>query len=138
MKTLFYWIVCSLVLFVAGCISEQQHQHARIELSNGLLPFKEYDEAIISTVENRWDRLFDIDGVHPIVPRFGKVVVSFRLHSDGKVSDLKETENSSGNREGLMCQSAILNSAPFPKWPSDLRVVLAKDYREVTFVFYYN
>jgi hypothetical protein len=138
MKTLFYWIVCSLVLFVAGCTSEQQHQHARIELREGLLPFKTYDEAMISTIEKRWDGLFDTDGIHIIIPRFGKVVVSFRLHSDGKISDLKEIENSSGNREGLMCQSAILDSAPFPKWPSDLGLALAKDYREVIFTFYYE
>ena len=66
------------------------------------------------------------------------MVVSFRLNSDGQVSDLKEVENFLGGQYGNICRSAILDSAPFQKWPASLRLALDNDYHELKFTFYYD
>jgi hypothetical protein len=64
--------------------------------------------------------------------------VEFNLTSDGRVTDLKVTENSVTDILALMCQRAVQDPAPFAPWPNDLRRLVGKEYREVRFTFYYN
>ena len=37
-----------------------------------------------------------------------------------------------------LCQRAVLDPAPFEKWPSDMRRIIGSDRREVRFTFYYE
>jgi len=66
------------------------------------------------------------------------VKVKFRLYYDGRVTDFEIVENNSGDIQGLLCEKAILENVPYRQWPSDLRRIVEKDYRELRFTFYYN
>ena len=95
-----------------------------------------YDAAFIEAVENRWFSLLDnmnYDGY-----RRGRVVLKFRLVFDGRITDMEVVENTVGESLGLLCQKAILDPAPFERWPREVRRMVDKDFREIQFAFYYN
>lgn len=97
------------------------------------MSFGAYDAAIIQAIQQRWYSLLESRPT----PR-GKVVVEFRMHFDGRVTDLKISDADVGDLYALFCQKAIQDPAPFPRWPSDMRRQMQADYRDVRFSFYYN
>ena len=98
-------------------------------------PFGSYDAAFIAAVQQRW---YDLLDSHPFTQRSGKVVLVFRLHPDGRITELNMTDNEVGELLALICQRAINDPAPYGKWPDDMRRMVEKPYREVKFTFYYN
>ena len=98
-------------------------------------PFGEYDAAFISAVEQCWHNLIE---EHLGSQRPGKVVIDFRLTYDGRITDIKVQENEAGGMPGVLCQSAILNPAPYPRWPPQMRQTIAANFREIRFTFWYN
>jgi outer membrane biosynthesis protein TonB len=68
----------------------------------------------------------------------GKVVVEFRLHPDGRITDLRMAENEMSDLLGLICAQAIREPAPYRPWPEEMRRDIPKEYRDVTFTFYYS
>ena len=99
-------------------------------------PFYEYDSAIIKSVEKRWYDLLSTKYFR--TNKTGKVVVWFRLNSDGSVSAVKILENQAGYLLGVVCERAVVTSSPFNRWPSGMKEMVGSDYREVTFTFYYK
>jgi outer membrane biosynthesis protein TonB len=97
--------------------------------------FGQYDEAIIEAIQQYWDN--ELDSQKFAQDRTGKVTVQFHLNYDGTVTDMKVLENNVGELLCYVCQEAISGSAPFAKWPSDMRRMVGANYREVTFTFYY-
>jgi protein TonB len=99
-------------------------------------PFGAYDSLIIAAIQKHW---YDLLDAHDVTGSYsGKVVVEFRLNSDGSVTDMKVSESSVTDTLSLLCQRAVQDPAPFAKWPPDLRRLVGKEYREVRFTFYYN
>ena len=99
-------------------------------------PFGAYDAAIIAAIQNRW---YDLLETRDYAAKYsGKVVLEFRLNSDGRVTDMKVSENGVTEILGLLCQRAVQDPAPFAPWPADLKRMVGKEYREVRFTFYYN
>lgn len=98
-------------------------------------PFGDYDAAFISAVERCWHLLLD---EHQGTRRPGKVVVDFKLNSDGRITEIKIASNEVGEIQSMLCQSAILNPAPYPRWPAQMRQTIAGNTREIRFTFYYN
>jgi hypothetical protein len=43
-----------------------------------------------------------------------------------------------GDVLALICQRAVLDPAPFPKWPTPMRHAIREDFRDVRFTFYYD
>lgn len=97
------------------------------------MSFGAYDAAIIQAIQQRWYSLLESRPT----PR-GKVVVEFRMHFDGRVTDVKVNDADVGELYSLFCQKAIQDPAPYPRWPSDMRRQMQADYRDVRFSFYYN
>lgn len=97
------------------------------------MSFGAYDAAIIQAIQQRWYSLLESRPT----PR-GKVVVGFRMHFDGRVSNVNISETQVGETYSTMCQQAIQDPAPYPKWPSDMRRQLQADHRDVKFTFHYN
>ncbi|MBI5799300.1 MAG: hypothetical protein HZA92_01055 [Verrucomicrobia bacterium] len=97
------------------------------------MAFGAYDAAIIQAIQQRWHDLLESRPT----PR-GKVVLEFRLHFDGRVTDMKVNDADVGDLYALFCQKAVQDPAPYPRWPSDMRRQLAADHRDVRFTFYYN
>ncbi|HYE33493.1 MAG TPA: hypothetical protein VEH27_18875 [Methylomirabilota bacterium] len=99
-------------------------------------PFGDYDRAFIAAVQNRWHQLLDERDY--VGNRRGKVVIEFRLNMDGRVTATKVAQNDVSDTLAWLCQRAIEDPAPYGRFPSDLRRLLQKDYREVRFTFHYR
>ncbi len=107
----------------------------KIAFDTKATPFGDYDLAFISAVERCWHILLD---EHQGTRRPGKVVIVFILNYDGRISDIKIQENDVGEISAMLCQSAILNPSPYPRWPAKMRQEIGGNSREMTFTFYYN
>jgi hypothetical protein len=97
------------------------------------MSFGAYDAAIIQAIQQRWYSLLESRPT----PR-GKVVVEFRMHFDGRVTDVRVSDADVGELYSLFCQKAVQDPAPYPRWPSDMRRQMQADYRDVRFSFFYN
>lgn len=98
-------------------------------------PFGSYDAQFISAVEARWKSLiYQHDFIRDTS---GKVVVDFRLYSDGRVVQITVAQNEVTELLASYCRRAILDPAPYAKFPADLKRLLGKDYREIRFTFHY-
>lgn len=97
------------------------------------MAFGAYDAAVIQAIQKRWYSLLESRPT----PR-GKVVVEFRMHFDGRVTDVKVNDADVGELYSLFCQKAIQDPAPYPRWPSDMRRQMQADHRDVRFSFFYN
>ncbi|MCI0745784.1 MAG: hypothetical protein L0Y58_10305 [Verrucomicrobia subdivision 3 bacterium] len=98
-------------------------------------PFGSYDAAFIAAVQQRW---YDLIDSTQFAQRSGKVVIEFRLSYDGRISDLRVAGNDVGEMLGLLCQRAILDPAPYQRWPDDMRRFIGDNHRDIKFTFYYN
>lgn len=98
-------------------------------------PFGAYDAAFIAAVQQRW---YDLIDSSQVVPRSGKVQLQFRLTYDGRITDMRVNEETVGDLLTLLCQRAVLDPAPYARWPADMRRMIGQDYREVIITFYYN
>jgi outer membrane biosynthesis protein TonB len=105
-----------------------------VSLDTKATPFGAYDAAVIAAIQRRW---YDLLEDSSAAPKSGKVVLEFRMHSDGSITDLKITEQDVGEIRALYCRKAVSDPAPFAPWPSDMRRLIGKEYRDVRFTFYY-
>jgi hypothetical protein len=111
-----------------------QRRHEMASLDTKATPFGAYDRALIEAISQRWYTLLDQRDYAS--DSRGKVVLHFRLHYDGRITDMNMVENTAGEVLGLICQKAVLDPAPFAAWPSDMRRTLG-DIRSIQFTFYY-
>jgi hypothetical protein len=98
-------------------------------------PFGAYDELFIEAVTQRWYDL--LESRQFAMDRTGKVTLRFHLNYDGTITDMSVLQNTVGDLLGYVCQKAVSDPAPFALWPSDMRRDIGKNYREITFTFYY-
>lgn len=99
-------------------------------------PFGAYDEAIVLAVQARWFALLD-------EKRFaggtsGRVVVQFKLYSDGSVRIVEPHESTVDALYTVLCVRAVRDPAPFEKWSADMTRMVGSNFREMRFTFYYN
>ena len=99
-------------------------------------PFATYDQAIIEAIQNHWFNLLDERAFAR--GDTGKVVVTFRLNSDGSVTHMRVAESTVGDILEIVCQKAVQEPAPFGPWPNDMRRLVGADFRDVRFTFFYN
>ena len=125
---------------LAGEKMKQDGGVRRVSLAANLdvkgTPFGAYDAAFIAAVQSRWFNLLDSRDF--VRNQTGKVVLDFRLHQNGRISDMRVLENDVTETLSYVCQRAVQDPAPYQPFPSDLRRLLPVDYREVRFTFYYN
>jgi hypothetical protein len=110
-------------------------QTGKLSLNVRGTSFGAYDAAIVAAVQSRWyalldERKFAGDNV-------GRVVLEFRLHQDGRITDVK-TDSEVGELLSSLCRMAILDPSPYPEWPSDMRRKIGATFRDVRFTFYYD
>jgi hypothetical protein len=98
--------------------------------------FGAYDAAFIAAVQSRWFGL--LDQRQFVGNQSGKVVLDFRLHQDGRITDMHVKEADVNETLSYICERAVQEPAPYQKFPADLRRLLPNDYREVRFTFFYN
>lgn len=122
------WLV--VCLLVAGCETPQRTEIIIKSSSSA------YDRLLVEAVRERWYKLLKAD--HELVPVAGKVVIRFKLHSDGKVTDVCVVETAVPPLYGLLCEKAICDPAPYGDWSREMRMAAGADDRNITFTFYYN
>ena len=123
---------------LAGKLMEQDggvRTRGRVSIDAKGSPFGAYDAAFIAAVQERWYQLLEKNSY--MLDRRGQVVLDFHLCYDGRVTDVKEAENSVGDMLSLLCQRAVLDPAPYARWPGDMRRMIGANFREITFTFYY-
>jgi hypothetical protein len=99
-------------------------------------PLGLYDRALIDAVANCWYGLLDAQAY--ALDYRGKVMLEFQLHSDGRVSDIKIAENTTGESvPGLLCQTAIDKPNPYAAFPPEVRRIVGET-RHIQFTFYYS
>jgi hypothetical protein len=110
-------------------------RHATVpSLDVKLTGFGDYDAALVAAITQRWYDL--LDSQQFALDRSGKVVLQFRLHQDGTITDMTVAQNSVGDLLGYVCEKAVTDPAPFAKWPVDMRLKL-HDSADMQFTFYY-
>ncbi len=109
----------------------------RLDLSSSLdvkgTALGDYVAELVEAVKERW--YAQLDQVSATTP--GKVVIEFRLHSSGRVSNVKVGQTEVGELLSLICQKAIQDPSPYRPWPKELRNEMNAEYRDVSFTFYY-
>ena len=98
-------------------------------------PYGAYDSALIAIIRDHWYALLD-ERSYALDNR-GKVVLQFILHPDGRITDMKVDENTTSEVLGIVCEKAVLDPAPFPKWPAEMRRLIGEE-RPIQFTFYYD
>jgi hypothetical protein len=94
-----------------------------------------YDAIIIDAIKNAWLSMVEDN---PTIARQGRVEVFFRLHSNGRISDLRINSTSVDTIQTAYCQIAIEKPSPFPPWPEEVKREFRATYRDVTFNFHYQ
>lgn len=124
---------------IAGRLMQQEggvRNRGRVSIDAKGSPFGAYDAAFIAAVQERWYQLLEKNQY--MLDRRGKVVLDFQLRSDGRIVDMHVADNTVGELLGILCQRAVLDPAPYARWPGDMRRMIGRDYREVRFTFYYD
>jgi hypothetical protein len=98
--------------------------------------FGAYDALFIEAVTQRWYDL--LENRDYASEAHGHVTVQFKLHFDGRITDMKVVEHTVTETLSLMCQKAVLDPQPYEKWPQEMRRMVDGDFRRIQFVFYYN
>jgi hypothetical protein len=98
-------------------------------------PLGLYDRTLIDAIQTRWYAL--LDERNYAAESRGKVVLQFILHPDGRVTDMTMAENTAGEVLGYICEKAVLDPAPFPPWPVEMRRMIGEN-RPIQFTFYYD
>jgi hypothetical protein len=112
-----------------------RHAHISMVDAKGTT-FGAYDEAFIEAVSQRWYDL--LDSIQYSGYRPGKVTLQFNLNYDGRITEMKVKQSTVGDMLSILCQKAVLDPAPFEKWPREMRLMIGRDIRPIQFTFYYN
>jgi hypothetical protein len=96
-------------------------------------PLGDYLGLMVETVRAHWYQLLETQSADIT----GKVVLRFRLHPDGRISDMTVLKNEVSDLLQMTCQRAVLDPK-FPKWPREMRLDLPNDFYDITFTFYYE
>jgi len=128
----------------AGLVGQKMKQEGGVKnrnlvtsLDTKATAYGAYDAALIYAVQNRWYALLDAKGFAG--ENTGKVNLQFRLHYDGRVTDMQvnQKETTVDDLLSIICQRAVLDNSPYDRWPTAMRNEIGADFRDVTFTFFY-
>jgi hypothetical protein len=124
-----------------GTLGEKMRQKGGVAMNNvdSSLDVKgtslgAYDALFVEAVKARWYQL--LENRTPNAP--GKVILEFKLHPDGRITDMKMAQNDVSDLLGTLCEQAVLDPAPYAPWPTQMRLDIPADYRELRFTFFYD
>lgn len=97
-----------------------------------------YDTLLYEAIAQRWWDLLD-ERANSLVSGSGQVVIHFKLHSDGRITELKIDKNTTPSPVlGWVCYQAVqdISTPIFQRWPDEMKRV-QNDPREIQFIFNY-
>ncbi|MGO8928691.1 MAG: hypothetical protein ACLQU3_17620 [Limisphaerales bacterium] len=97
--------------------------------------FGSYYKALLSAVEGRWIGLLEQRDYVP--QKTGAVVLEFKLHQDGRVTDMKVVDSTVNEVLCLICQKSVLDPCPFARWPYEMQQSIGAEHCTLTLTFKY-
>lgn len=64
-------------------------------------------------------------------------MLEFKLHRDGRVTDLKVMDSTVNEVLCLICQKSVLDPCPFASWPNEMRQNIGTEHCTLTLAFKY-
>ena len=95
--------------------------------------FGSYDKQLWYAVQTRWHALMEKRRPTPK----GKVIIKFRLLHDGRITGVETISTSVDDLFTVICQMAIKEPSPYPRWPTEMRRQLREDHRDIEVTFNY-
>lgn len=97
--------------------------------------FAAYYKALLGAVAKRWVSLLEQgDNAHQ---KPGAVVLGFKLHRDGCITDMKVVRSSVSEALCVICQQSVLDPSPFAYWPSEMERSIGAECFSLTLAFKY-
>ncbi|HEY3863922.1 MAG TPA: hypothetical protein VGO59_18760 [Verrucomicrobiae bacterium] len=97
-------------------------------------PLGDYIDKMVQAVRAHWFQILQ----NQSTDMTGKVVLRFRLHSDGQISDMTPLKNEVGDLMEIYCERSIKEPASYGKWPAEMLHEIGAAYYDITFTFYYD
>ena len=98
-----------------------------------LTGYGDYDARFVDEVRLAWLRYRAKPGWFDP----GKVVIDFKLHHNGAITDLVVRGNPANPLQDYYCRQALAIPAPFTKWSETMRREIGADFRQCRFSFHY-
>ena len=100
--------------------------------------FGAYQQRMVEAIARQWHllasrSLSDIGGIYNT-----QVTVEFFLDHDGEITSYKTTFNTSSEIGKTLCEQAILSTAPYGRWTTEMRALFGDQNQSVKFNFYYR
>jgi TonB family protein len=135
MRFLSIVFACILLGLMASCVSQSQNSVSAPNSSQvHITGVSKYDYQFVNMVSSNWYQLLK-DGKYN--SEVGRVIVKFRLHSDGSVSDVRVKSSDVNGQLTDLCKKAVSIGAPYPTWPDDVFTTVKASWCEVQFKFDY-
>jgi TonB family protein len=96
-----------------------------------------YDLIVYDRIERKWREVLDTSASLSNDHSPGRVRVTFRLHRDGRITDLMVVERTAKSSQAAACVEAIKRVSDLPPWPLQVKSLVWSDNRDLTFTFYY-
>jgi len=138
MRTLFFIVGLSYCVCLLTSCATPKSNFAPVsasDTSNSDISIGSYDKEMVNCITRRWEDLLKKHRYN--YDRQGVVVIEFREHQNGNVSNFHTKQNDVGVLLGLLCEESIQQCAPFSPWSPDMVRMIGTDYRQITFTFNY-
>ncbi len=89
----------------------------------------EHDRKLFRAIELAWDESLEARSY----TEHGSIIIRFRLHSAGTISNVSEEGNSGDSVFSLLCRMAVEHPVPFEPFPRGTG--LRKEYRDISIRF---
>ncbi|HTV39989.1 MAG TPA: hypothetical protein VMF08_05405 [Candidatus Sulfotelmatobacter sp.] len=96
----------------------------------------QYDAMFIQTVCSNWWNMLDRKP-EPYDRERGKVILTFSLHSNGQIANMKIAKRSTSIKNANLCKKAVLNGMPYQIWSEEILKALRTNICDVKFTFNY-
>lgn len=97
--------------------------------------YGDYAQRLLEAVQASWWLLLSRSGAQDFAA--GTVVVRFRLHPDGSVTDAEVVESGVSMLAALACKDAVVLPAPYDAWRPEMAALLGES-EWVTLTFHYR
>lgn len=97
--------------------------------------YGDYAQRMLEAIQGSWWGLIERTRFDDFAS--GYVIVRFRIHRDGTITDAEVVASTVPSLAGLVCKDAILLPAPYDAWRADMVAMLGDD-ESVTITFHYR
>ena len=104
----------------------------QVIFSEPRVDLSDYGEALLKTIREQWHNLTSNSSQ---APRAGKIVMDFELKFDGTVTDVRIKSDEVGRASAILCERAIVDPSPYPRWPRDLFRKYGKNSHRISLTF---